>query len=87
MESLPPLKREEIPLPFDAQEEDDRAFKSRAEDAVEEEIFKAAQDEDNLPVMVGQKEESVHHVFIDPVAEYMEALTDSSPQARILFKG
>ena len=54
---------------------------------MEEAIVKAAQDIDNLPVMAGLKEESVHHMFIDPVAEYMEALISSNSPALILREG
>ena len=64
------------------QEKDDCAFKSHTEDAV----IKAVKDADSLPVMEGLKEESLHHVFVDPVAEYMEALIGSSSQALILCK-
>ena len=87
MESLPPPKKEEIPLPFDVQREDDQAFKSHTEDVVEDAVIKAVQDENSLPVMEGLKEESVHHMFIDPVVEYIEALIGSSPPALILFRG
>ena len=55
LESLPPPKKEEIPLLFDVQEEANRAFKSHFEDAVEDATIKAAQDEDNLPIMAGLK--------------------------------
>ena len=37
--------------------------------------------------MEGLKEESVHHMFIDPVAEYMEALTHSNTPALIISTG
>ena len=36
LESLPPPKREEIPLPFKVQEEDDPVLKSHIEDRVED---------------------------------------------------
>ena len=60
---------------------------SHTEDAVEEAIVKASQDEDNLPIMEVIKEESLHHMFIDPVAEYMEALISPNSPALILSKG
>ena len=81
LESLPPPKKEEISLPFGVQEEDDLVLKSHIESAVEDAKIKAAQDKDNLPVMEGLKEKSVHHVFIDPVVEYMEALISSNSPA------
>ena len=87
LESLPPPKKEEIPLPFEIQEEGDWTFKSHIEDAVKDAIIKVAQDEDNLPVMAGLKEESLHHMFFDPVAEYMEALISPNAPALILRKG
>ena len=87
MESLPPPKKEEIPFPFEVQEEGDRAFKIHIEDVLEDTVIKAAQDVDNLPVVLGQKEESIHPAFIDPVAEYMEALISSNSPALILHKG
>ena len=87
LESLPSPKKEEIPMPFEVQEEDDQVFKSHTEDAVEDAEIKASRDEDNLPVMGGLKEESVHHVFIDLVAEYMEALVSSDSPAWILRRG
>ena len=83
LESLPPPKKEEIPLLFDVQEEDDWAFNSHTEDAV----IQASKDAGSLPVIEGIKEESLHHVFIDPVAEYMEALIGSSSQTLILGRG
>ena len=82
MESLPPPKQEEISLPFDVQEKDDYAFKRYIEDVV----IKAVKDGDSPLVMEGLKEESFHHVFVDPVAEYMKALIGSSSQALILCK-
>ena len=87
LESLPPPKKEEIPLPFDVQKEGDRAFKSHIEDAVEDAIIKVSQDADSLPVMAGLKEESLHHMFFDPVVEYMEALISPNAPALILRKG
>ena len=87
MENLPPPKKEEIPLLFDVQEEDEWAFKSHFEVAVEEEIVKASEDEDNLPMMGALKEENVHHLFIDPLAEYMEALIFSNTPALIFNMG
>ena len=62
------------------QEEDDWAFKSHTEDVVIQSVKNAG----SVPVMEGLKEEILHHVFIDPVAEYMEALIGSSSQALIL---
>ena len=56
-------------------------------DAVEDAIIEAAQDANDLPIMVGQKKESVHHAFVDPVAEYMEALISSNSPTLILRKG
>ena len=82
-----PPKNEEIPLLSDVQEEDDWALKSHFEDAVEEEIVEAAQDTDSLLVMAGLKEEIVHHLFIDPVAEYMGALISPNSPALILSTG
>ena len=87
LESLPPPKNEEIPLLFEVQEEDDPVLKSHTEDVVEDALIEAAQDADNLPVMEGLKEESVHHLFTDPVAEYMEALISSNALALILRQG
>ena len=87
MESLPPPKKEEIPLLFYVQEEDEWAFKSHLEDAVEEAIVKSSQDTDNLPVMAGLKEENVHNLFIDPMAEYMEALISPNYSALIFNTG
>ena len=50
---------------------------------MEDAEINAAQDKDNLPVMEGLKEKSVHHVFIDPMAEYMEArISSNSPAAQ-----
>ena len=74
LESLPPPKREEIPLLFEIQEEEDPILKIHFEDALENAEIEAAQDVDSLPVMAGQKQDSVHQVFVDPMAEYMEAL-------------
>ena len=42
LESLPPPKKEEIPLPFEVQEENYRAFKSHIKDTVEDAIIKAS---------------------------------------------
>ena len=84
MESLPPLKNEEIPLLFDVQEEDDPVPKSPFEDAMEDKITEATQDANNLPIMEGLSEESAHHMLIDPVAEYVEALMRSNTPALIL---
>ena len=86
LESPPPPKREEIPLSVEVQEEDDPVLKSHIEDVVEDALIEAAQDADSLPVMASQKEEIIYHVFIDPVAEYMEALIGSMSQALILCK-
>ena len=83
----PPPKREEIPLLFEVEEEDDPVPKSPFEDVVENAIIKAAQEVDSLPVMGGLKEESVHHMLIDLVAEYMEALISSNTPALILSTG
>ena len=69
------------------QEEGDQDFKSHFEDAVEEAIIEASQDQDTLLVMAGLKEELVHHVFIDPVAESMEALICSNNPALIFNTG
>ena len=87
LESIPPPKKEEIPLPLEIQEEGDWTFKSHIEDAVEDAIIKAAQDVENLPIMEGLTEESVHHMFIDPMAQYMEAWISSNYPALILRKG
>ena len=87
LESLPPPKREEIPLPFEVQEENDPVLKSHIENAVEDAEIKAAQDKDKLIVMAGLKEESVHHMFIDPMVEYMEALICSNTPALIFNMG
>ena len=51
LESLPPPKKEEIPLPFGMQREGDQASKSHTQDTMEDTVIKAAQDEDSLPVM------------------------------------
>ena len=80
-------QKEEIPLLFEIREEGDHAFKSHIEDAVENAKIKAAQDEDSLPITEGLKEELVHHVFIDPVVEYMKALICSNSPALILCQG
>ena len=87
VESLPPPKREEIPLLFEVEEEDDPVPQSPFEDAVENAIIEAAQDVDSLPITAGQKGESIHQVFVDPVAEYMEALICSNAPALILSTG
>ena len=87
LESLPPPKREEIPLLFEVEEEDDPVPQSPFEDAVENAIIEAAQDVDSLPITAGQKGESIHQVFVDPVAEYMEALICSNAPALILSTG
>ena len=42
LESLPPPKRENIPLLFEIQEEEDPVFMSHTEDAVEDAIIEAA---------------------------------------------
>ena len=55
LESIHPPKKEEIPLPFEIQEEGDWTFKNHIEDAVEDAIIKVAQDADSLPVMAGLK--------------------------------
>ena len=86
LESLPPPKREEIQLLFDVQEEE-WAFKSHTEDAVEEAIIEVAQDIDSLPIMAGQRKGCVQHAFVDPVAEYMEALICLNAPALILSMG
>ena len=82
LESLPRPKQEEISLPFDVQVEEDCAFKSHTEDAVNQ----AVKDANSPPVMEGLKEESLYHVFADPMEEYMEALIGLAPQALILCK-
>ena len=69
------------------QEEDDLTPKSHSEDTAENVIIKAAQDKDSLPSLGGLKEENVHHLFMDPVAEYMEALICSNTPVLILSKG
>ena len=87
LESLPPPKNKEIPLLFDIQEEEDPVPQSHLEDAVENAIIEAAQDADSLPIMEGLNEESAHHMLVDPVAEYMEALIYSNAPALILRMG
>ena len=82
LEIIPPPKQEEISLPFDVQEKDDCAFKDHTED----QVIKAVWDVENQSIMGGPKEEILYHVFVDPVAEYMEALIGSSSQALILCK-
>ena len=49
-------------------------------------MIEIVRDADSLPAMEGLKEESLCHVIADPVAEYMEALVGSAPQALILCK-
>ena len=55
-------------LLFDVQEGYDLVPKSHSEDAAENEIIETAEDVDGLPAMEGLKEESVHHMFVDPMA-------------------
>ena len=66
------------------QEEDDPALKSHSGDAVEDAITEAAQDANSLPIMEGLSEESAHHMLIDPVAKYVEALMHSNTPMLIL---
>ena len=64
------------------QEEEECDYKGLTTDVV----IEAAQDADCLSVMVGFKGKSLHHEFVDPVADYMEALIGSAPQASIFCK-
>ena len=64
------------------QEEEECDYKGLTTDAV----IEVARDANSLSILVGFEEKILHHVLIDPVAEYMEALIGSTPQVSILCK-
>ena len=62
---------------------DDDASKEHIEDSVlKADVLEA----NNLPIMEGQKEESSHLFFVDPMEECMDVLIGSNYQVCILFK-
>ena len=61
-----------------SQEREECDYKGHTADAV----IEAARDTSSLPAMAGLKKESLYHVLIDPVGEYMEAWIGLAPQDR-----
>jgi hypothetical protein len=82
LENIPSPKQEEIVLPVDLQIDGDYVFKYKAE--VVDAWFDFA-DETDLLVIEDLGTNIMHHVLIDPIADYMEVYVRSSLRTCILY--
>ena len=83
LENSPFPKQEEIVLRFDLQIEDDYDFKYKTEEIVSG--FNI-EDTTNKLVIEGLEEKIIHHVFYDPIADYMEIIFSSSLHTCFLYE-
>jgi hypothetical protein len=83
LENLPSPKQEEIVLPVDLQIDDDYVFKYKAE--VVDAWFDFEDATDQL-VIEDLEANIMHHVLIDPIADYMEVHVSLSFQTCFLYK-